>query len=213
MSEEKTEIKGENEAGTSPGRLVTEGKNEVAIPEAKIEKRGGGEVGAGQEKAEIKGEEDAGISIEKPVIKGAKEVGISEENDAAISPEEPTKKSGNADAVILFRVRKNLKQNLKDEAKSRGITLTELILSRVKGSKVRDRKNEEKIISVIEDFTREFNQIGNNINQIAVAIHQIKNEHRIESGQFAEIANALEVYNERIETLRSSIHKIESDDI
>ena len=174
------------------------GTKEAAIPDAKTEKRG---------------EAVAEASPEKPVTKGEKEDLTSEEKEAGISEGKPVTKPGNADAVIRFRLRKNLKKNLQEEAKGRGITLTELILSRVKGSKVRDRKNEEKIISVIADFTREFNKIGNNINQIAVAIHQIKNEHRIEAGQFAEISNALEAYNDRIDYLRSSIHKIESDDI
>ena len=153
------------------------------------------------------------MNEEKTEIEGEKEDLLSEEKEAGIRQEKPVTNPGNADAVIRFRVRKNLKKNLQDEAKGRGITLTELIISRVKGSKVRDRKNEEKIISVIADFTREFNKIGNNINQIAVAIHQIKNEHRIEVGQFAEITNTIEAYNERIDSLRSSIHKIESDDI
>ena len=166
-----------------------------------------------EEKTEIKGEKEAVISHGKDAIISETETEKKREEEARANQEQAVTKQGNADAVILFRVRKNLKASLKDEARSRGITLTELILSRVKGTKVRDRKNEEKIITVIADFTREFNQIGNNINQIAVAIHQIKNEHRIETGQFAEITNTIDAYNERIDSLRSSILKIESDDI
>ncbi|MEO8855140.1 MAG: plasmid mobilization relaxosome protein MobC [Ginsengibacter sp.] len=197
-------IEGE-EAGATEEKSLNSGKKETAVSGVKPEIKGEEEGLISKEYPGIKGEKASGTNQEEPVIKGEMKTVTDHVN--------PVTKPGNADAVIVFRLRKNLKKDLQEEAKGRGITLTELILSRVKGSKVRDRKNEEKIISVIEDFTREFNQIGNNINQIAVAIHQIKNEHRIETGQFAEITNTIEAYNERIDFLRSSLLKIESDDI
>jgi len=44
---------------------------------------------------------------------------------------------------------------------------------------------------------KEINYIGKNINQITIAIRQIKSDRKIEDGEFMKLVKELKVYNEK----------------
>ena len=99
-----------------------------------------------------------------------------------------------ADANIIFRTNKKTKSAFQAIAKEKGISLTELIMARLNGQRVPDRVYDKSIFTSIDKLTREMNSIGNNINQSTRAIHQIKNSHKMEAGDFKQFNELLQNY-------------------
>lgn len=109
---------------------------------------------------------------------------------------------------IHFRVSADKKREIKKIAGKAGLSITELILSRLENIQLKDYEKEDKFLLKLNELTQELGFIGNNINQVTVAIHQIKNSQRIEHGEFQEFNKLLEQYLARRNELSESLQKI-----
>jgi len=112
-----------------------------------------------------------------------------------------------ADAVINFRLNKKIKTALKATAKEKGISLTDLLMAKLKGQPVPDRVYDKNLFASIDQLTRELNSIGNNINQSTIAIHQIKNSQKMEAGDFKQFNSLLQQYLNSSDHLRDLLSK------
>lgn len=112
-----------------------------------------------------------------------------------------------ADTNIIFRTNKKTKFALQTLAKEKGISLTELILARLNGQQVPDRMYDKSIFESIDKLTRVMNSIGNNINQTTIAIHQIKNSQKMETGDFKQFNSLLQQYLMTSNQLRELLSK------
>lgn len=66
------------------------------------------------------------------------------------------------------------KGEIETNAASLGMTVTDLILARCRNIPVKDRSLERQVYEAMMALTKEFNQIGRNINQAVTAIHTLK---------------------------------------
>lgn len=108
---------------------------------------------------------------------------------------------------IELRVDMEDKKRFMATAKGFGISLSEMILSFLKGIKPPDRSRQNELYGSIEKLTKEMNIIGKNINQATLAIHQIKNSDKMEDGEFNLFNNLLTEYNNKCNDIRSALDK------
>lgn len=112
------------------------------------------------------------------------------------------KKKDNAEAVIKCRVTKEQKLKISALAKERGITMTELLLNNATGSNTRNRIFDAAAFSAVATVSKEMNHIGNNLNQVTLALHQINKGSKIEVGEYHELNVLLNQYVQSRETLK-----------
>lgn len=108
---------------------------------------------------------------------------------------------------IEIRVDLEDKKKFMANAKGLGIPLSEMILSFLKGVKPPDRSKQNELYVSIEKLTREMNLIGKNINQATLAIHQIKNSDKMETGEFNLFNSLLVEYNIKCNDIRTALDK------
>lgn len=109
--------------------------------------------------------------------------------------------------AIIFRTSVNDKTNYIAKAVELGMSLSELIHSLLKNIKLPDRQNEKQLFEALSQLTREINAIGNNINQVTVAIHQIKNSQKMQLDEFEQFNFLLQQYLLKRDELRDVIYK------
>jgi hypothetical protein len=109
---------------------------------------------------------------------------------------------------IYFRVSSDKKAEIKKVAGKAGLSVTDLILARLENLPIKDYQKENQLLSKLNELTQELGFIGNNINQVTVAIHQIKNSQRMENGEFQEFNKLMEQYLTKRNELSESLQKI-----
>lgn len=118
------------------------------------------------------------------------------------------KKEINNNVRISVRITVDKKKVYKKKAKDLGLNLTELVINLLEGLQPPDREAQNSLYAYLTKITKEMNHIGNNINQVTTAIHQIKNHGIIEMGEFNTFNKLLSEYNSKRENLREAINKI-----
>lgn len=103
---------------------------------------------------------------------------------------------------VEIRITEAQKKQLKQAAADNGMTMTELILLRIKDLPVPDRHYQDTLFQKLGDAAREINAIGNNLNQAVVALHLIKNGHKIDAGDFERFLQLQETYNALLSGLK-----------
>jgi hypothetical protein len=96
-----------------------------------------------------------------------------------------------------FRLTKSQKEELEKQADKFGLTMTEIIEHRIESTPLVDNRIKREEFAAIHALCKEINYIGKNINQITIAIRQIKADRKIEDGEYKMIMRELEKYNEK----------------
>jgi len=98
---------------------------------------------------------------------------------------------------VNFRMTKRLKEKLKQQADELDISMRKLIEQRIENTPLVDNRMKKEKFLAIHALCREINYIGKNINQITIAIRQIKSDRKIEDGEFLMLVRELKIYNEK----------------
>src|SRR5450432_3396831 len=98
---------------------------------------------------------------------------------------------------INFRIKKCLKEKLKTMAKELGISMRQVIEHGIENTPLVDNRMRTERFAAIHSLCKEINYIGKNINQLTIAIRQIKSDRKIEDGEFSMLVRELEKYNEK----------------
>jgi hypothetical protein len=109
---------------------------------------------------------------------------------------------------LHIRITEKHKNELEKLSKERNVSITELILSGLKGLELRDYTHEKEFLTHLLGLTKELHHIGNNINQATIAIHQVNNGGRMPNGEFAAFNELLQQYSESRGTLSEQLSKI-----
>jgi hypothetical protein len=117
-------------------------------------------------------------------------------------------KNPKLESIIKFRIRATEKGILKSKAKELGITMTEFIVTSMKGDVVQDRASQKLLYGYLSKLTKEINLIGKNINQATLAIHQIKNSDKMEQGDYDRFNSLLKELNSKEDELKETIKSI-----
>lgn len=96
-----------------------------------------------------------------------------------------------------FRLSKSQKVELKKQADELGLTMTEVIEHRIENTPLIDNRMKKEEFAALHALCKEINYIGKNINQITIAIRQIKADRKIEDGEYKMVMLELEKYNEK----------------
>lgn len=92
---------------------------------------------------------------------------------------------------------KELKEKLKQQACEMNISMREIIECRIKDLPVVDNRTRKEQFDSIYALCKEINYIGKNINQITIALRQIRANKKIEDGDFLMLIEELKKYNEK----------------
>ena len=98
---------------------------------------------------------------------------------------------------VNFRMSKSLKEKLKQQAHEMGISMRKIIEHRIENTPIVDQRTKKEKFLAIHALCKEINYIGKNINQITVAIRQIRSDRKIEDGEFKMLVQELERYNDK----------------
>ena len=98
---------------------------------------------------------------------------------------------------VNFRMTKSLKEKLKQQAGDLGISMRKMIEHQIEKTPLIDNRMKKEKFAAIHALCKEINYIGKNINQITIAIRQIKSDRKIEDGEFSLLMQELKVYNEK----------------
>lgn len=96
------------------------------------------------------------------------------------------------DEVVKFRTTKASKDKLKAIAKRKGITLTDVIEKLLHDLPIPDINR----FTAIHNLTKEINYIGNNINQITIAIRQMNADKKLPDGEFERLMESIQSFVE-----------------
>ena len=98
---------------------------------------------------------------------------------------------------LHIRLNKTRKDELKKQAKNLGLTMTEIVEHKIGNIPLVDKIIKKEQFAAIYALCKEINYIGKNINQLTIAIRQIKSDRKIEDGEFTMLVRELEKYNEK----------------
>ena len=87
------------------------------------------------------------------------------------------------DDRLYIRIPKQKKKELLQLAKERKVSVTRIMLAALDNIPLKDYAHEKQFLPQLLELTRELHYIGNNINQVTVAIHHIKNGHQLPAGE------------------------------
>ena len=96
-----------------------------------------------------------------------------------------------------FRMTKSLKEKLRQQADEMGISMREIIEHRIENMPIVDNRTKKDRFEAIHTLCKEINYIGKNINQITIALRQIRSNRKIEEGDFLMLVQELKKYNEK----------------
>ncbi len=92
---------------------------------------------------------------------------------------------------------KGLKEKLKQQASEMKVSMREVIEHKIENTPIVDHRMKNEKFLAIHALCKEINYIGKNINQITIAIRQIKSDRKIEDGEFSLLVQELKNYNEK----------------
>ena len=98
---------------------------------------------------------------------------------------------------VNFRMTKSLKEKLKRQAKELGISMRAIIEHKIEETPLPDNRIKKEQFEAINALCKEINYIGKNINQLTIAIRQIKSNRKIEDGDFSMLMRELQKYNDK----------------
>jgi len=98
---------------------------------------------------------------------------------------------------VNFRMAKSLKEKLKQQAHEMDISMRKMIEHQIDNTPLVDNRMKKERFAAIYALCKEINYIGKNINQITIAIRQIKADRKIEDGEFERLVQELKKYNEK----------------
>ena len=98
---------------------------------------------------------------------------------------------------VNFRMTKGLKEKLKQQASEMKVSMREVIEHKIENTPIVDHRMKNEKFLAIHTLCKEINYIGKNINQITIAIRQIKSDRKIEDGEFLMLIRELKNYNEK----------------
>lgn len=98
---------------------------------------------------------------------------------------------------LHLRLSSPKKVELKKLATELGVTMTEVIERKIGDMPLVDNKLKKEQFASVYALCKEINYIGKNINQLTIAIRQIRSDKKIEDGEFSMLVHELEKYNEK----------------
>ena len=98
---------------------------------------------------------------------------------------------------VNLRIKKDLKERLHKMANEMDISMRQVIEHGIENIPLIDNKMRKERFIAIHALCKEINYIGKNINQLTIAIRQIKSDRKIEDGEFAMLVRELEKYNQK----------------
>ena len=96
-----------------------------------------------------------------------------------------------------LRIKKDLKERLHSMAKERDLSMREVIENGIENIPLVDNRLKKEQFASIYALCKEINYIGKNINQLTIAIRQIRSDKKIEEGEFSMLIHEMEKYNEK----------------
>jgi hypothetical protein len=109
---------------------------------------------------------------------------------------------------LHIRIETSELDRLRRLSKQRGVTMTEIIISRLRNLPIPDYAQQRELYEALRALTWEMNHIGNNINQVTVNLH-IMRKNRQPPGTEQEAFNRLlSSYLVKLEEVRASIDKL-----
>ena len=93
-------------------------------------------------------------------------------------------------AQLHFRLTDEEVNEIRQLAKQRGISITELILSSVRNAPLKDYSHEKEFLPHLLQLIMELRYLNNNINQATIVLHQVNNGHKYSQDELATF-NAL----------------------
>ncbi|MEY2916289.1 MAG: hypothetical protein RIS73_3 [Bacteroidota bacterium] len=109
---------------------------------------------------------------------------------------------------LIVRMKASDKTSLKILAKQRGITVSKLVLSCLANKSVPDFSSRLKLLEGIGGLVKEMNAIGNNINQLTIAIHQIKHSRKIAAGEYLQLIESITKYRVQEQEIKMLLNKL-----
>lgn len=103
------------------------------------------------------------------------------------------KKSGR----LEIRITEANKKRIEEKASSFGISMAEIVTNLINDIPITDRKIKDERFHAVYCLCKEINYIGNNINQITIALRQIRADKKISDGEYEMIEEQLKKYNEK----------------
>ena len=94
-----------------------------------------------------------------------------------------------------LRIKKDLKERLHIIAKERDLSMREVIEHGIENIPLVDNRFMKEKFAAIHALCKEINYIGKNINQLTIAIRQIRSDRKIDDGEFLGLTHELEKYN------------------
>ena len=98
---------------------------------------------------------------------------------------------------LHLRLSSPKKVELKKLATELGVTMTEVIERKIGDMPLVDNKLKKEQFASVYALCKEINYIGKNINQLTIAIRQIRSDKKIEDREFLMLVHELEKYNEK----------------
>ena len=98
---------------------------------------------------------------------------------------------------LEIRITKADKERLEEKANLFGISVAEIITNLIKDIPITDRKLKNEKFQAVHSLCKEINYIGNNINQITIALRQIRADKKIPDGEYELLEDQLKKYNEK----------------
>jgi hypothetical protein len=102
---------------------------------------------------------------------------------------------------LHLRVTKEHKKWIKERAAKTGQTITDFIIAGLQGAPTKDYNLEKEFFLQLNVLTKELGHIGNNINQVTIAIHQINKSQKMEQGEFAEFNKLMQQYPTKFKSI------------
>src|ERR1017187_7955038 len=96
---------------------------------------------------------------------------------------------------INLRIKKDLKERLHSLVNELDLSMREVIEHGIENIPLVDNRFKKEKFAAIHALCKEINYIGKNINQLTIAIRQIRSERKIDDGEFLGLALELEKYN------------------
>jgi predicted DNA-binding protein len=96
---------------------------------------------------------------------------------------------------VNFRMTKSLKEKLGRQAKELGTSMRKIIENSIEDIQLPDNRIKKQQFETVNALCKEINYIGKNINQLTIALRQIRADRKIEDGEFFMLVDELKKYN------------------
>ncbi len=96
---------------------------------------------------------------------------------------------------VNFRMNRHLKEKLGRQAKELGISMRTVIEHKIEDMPLPDNRIKRQQFEIVHTLCKEINYIGKNINQLTIALRQIRADRKIEDGEFFKLVEELNKYN------------------